>query len=228
VRIEEGVRGLHVPDAGGQTLDRVGAHLGGVPVSIPRHVEDGHALLAQDAVAILWLSDSPGMKTCTCGNPSMADRRSCSVCYNRALRERYARDATFRAKKRAVAKRTFTPEKRRAYWADLKVRAFEVLGGPQCRVCGFDDARALQIDHVDGLGHLRRKEHAETGRNLYTKVIQNNGRGYQVLCANCNWIKRWEEGNRGGPPKITPPADGRPETGPAVGEPQSEPPAPVP
>ncbi len=166
-------------------------------------------------VAIPDLYLSTGMKNpCACGNPSLSDRICCAECRNRAFRDRYANDPEFKQKKRDIANRTFTAEKRRAYWAVLKAQALAVLGGPQCRTCGFSDARALQIDHVDGLGHLRRREHAETGRNLYNKVIQCKGAGYQILCANCNWIKRCVEGNQGGPSTPTPCVDADPKTDP--------------
>ena len=33
---------------------------------------------------------------------------------------------------------------------------------------------------------------------MYKQVILMNGEGFQVLCANCNWIKKSEEGHMGG------------------------------
>lgn len=72
-----------------------------------------------------------------------------------------------------------------------RVYAINILGG-KCKRCGFDDIRALQIDHVNGGGN---KEHKEGGSyKIYLKIISNkNAEGeYQLLCANCNWIKRYE------------------------------------
>lgn len=58
-----------------------------------------------------------------------------------------------------------------------------------CATCGFDDFRALQIDHINGDGAKQKRE--LRGINLYTWLRQQNyPKGYQVLCANCNWIKR--------------------------------------
>jgi len=68
-----------------------------------------------------------------------------------------------------------------------------LLGG-KCG-CGFSDWRALQIDHINGGGN---KDRAKNG-NSYTKLrnevredVKNNGNKYQLLCSNCNWIKRYE------------------------------------
>lgn len=78
--------------------------------------------------------------------------------------------------------------------AGVHMKAIEVLGG-KCARCGFDDIRALQIDHVNGGG---RKDHRERGQlTIYRGIIKAHAHGenitdFQVLCANCNWIKRWE------------------------------------
>lgn len=58
--------------------------------------------------------------------------------------------------------------------------------------CGFSDFRALHIDHVNGGGRLDREKH---GRHYYTSVIKSIKAGsldYQLLCANCNAIKLYE------------------------------------
>lgn len=66
---------------------------------------------------------------------------------------------------------------------------FDLLGHA-CARCGFSDLRALQIDHVNGDGAKER------GRNqaFYKRILADDGGRYQILCANCNWIKRHEEG----------------------------------
>ena len=70
----------------------------------------------------------------------------------------------------------------------LRVKALEVLGG-HCVWCGVEDVRVLQIDHVNGGGtaEVKRWGHAW----MYRDVVRNPGK-YQLLCANCNWIKRAE------------------------------------
>ena len=61
--------------------------------------------------------------------------------------------------------------------------------GCKCNRCGFSDARALQIDHVDGGG-----THARiTLKQRLNWIVKNNyPENLQILCANCNCIKRME------------------------------------
>ena len=63
----------------------------------------------------------------------------------------------------------------------------------RCGSCGFSDHRALQLDHVDNNGAQERKaigNRLSAGTTFY-RWLRRNGLppGYQVLCANCNWIK---------------------------------------
>jgi len=78
---------------------------------------------------------------------------------------------------------------------ELRLKIIEMLGAKCCR-CGFADYRALQIDHVYGKG---KKDKKRFGSNYtYYKYvlgqINDGSKNYQLLCANCNWIKRYEEG----------------------------------
>lgn len=70
--------------------------------------------------------------------------------------------------------------------------AIEALGG-RCVKCGMLDLRCLQIDHINGGGG---KEIRSTGAYARYKWIKSNVEEaklkYQILCANCNWIKRDE------------------------------------
>jgi len=61
--------------------------------------------------------------------------------------------------------------------------------GNKCVRCGFDDIRALQLDHIEGDGYKYSKE---TYYRRLQSIITHPER-VQVLCANCNWIKRYEE-----------------------------------
>lgn len=65
------------------------------------------------------------------------------------------------------------------------------LGGA-CSRCGFDDPRALQIDHVNGGGCEERRNGKSPGRALLNRVLKDDQGTYALLCANCNWIKRAE------------------------------------
>jgi len=63
----------------------------------------------------------------------------------------------------------------------------------ECNHCGFNDIRALSIDHKNSDGWKERKD--MSGYTLYKSII-NNGYPdrYQVLCMNCQFIKRVELG----------------------------------
>ena len=68
-----------------------------------------------------------------------------------------------------------------------------VLLGAKCAECGYDDERALQIDHILGEGNKDRQQYSSVAR-YYEHILVNKGRGYQLLCANCNVIKARERG----------------------------------
>jgi hypothetical protein len=74
-------------------------------------------------------------------------------------------------------------------------RRFEVLTrmGSSCIQCGFDDWRALQIDHIHGGGTAEFKILHPGSRAYFAKVLANPN-DYQLLCANCNTIKKIENG----------------------------------
>lgn len=75
----------------------------------------------------------------------------------------------------------------------LRLDVIEILGG-KCLFCGFTDIRALQIDHIDGKSINDRVMRTSTPTTYYKKVIKDSGKNYQLLCANCNWIKRSKNG----------------------------------
>ena len=81
----------------------------------------------------------------------------------------------------------------RQYLRELRLEVIKALGG-KCVRCGFSDSRALQIDHINGGGNHERK-FLGFSSGFHRKVlvsISNNEGKYQLLCANCNWIKRME------------------------------------
>ena len=68
-------------------------------------------------------------------------------------------------------------------------------GTMKCRRCGFSDIRALSIDHINGGG----VKHIRVIGNFYSWLINNNfPPGFQVLCMNCQWIKRAENNENPG------------------------------
>jgi hypothetical protein len=97
-----------------------------------------------------------------------------------------------RASKQAYRERT--REKEREYSQSKRVRnrlqVLSALGG-KCDRCGIDDWRVLQIDHIDGGGTRERKQ--VTSIDRYYKDMLLTPEKYQVLCANCHQIKRYEE-----------------------------------
>lgn len=68
--------------------------------------------------------------------------------------------------------------------------------GDKCVWCGFNDKRALQIDHINGGGSRERCRITNTNEfyKIVTESVDNNEEKYQLLCANCNVIKRIENG----------------------------------
>jgi hypothetical protein len=66
----------------------------------------------------------------------------------------------------------------------------------KCQRCGFSDFRALTLDHIDGGGNQHRRKRKI--RQLFMWVKRHNyPKGFQVLCMNCQFIKR-EENNEVG------------------------------
>jgi hypothetical protein len=66
-----------------------------------------------------------------------------------------------------------------------------------CVRCGFDDIRALSIDHINGGGTKHRKEinlGTGGGLNMYNWLINNNyPEGFRTLCLNCQIIVEFEK-----------------------------------
>lgn len=66
--------------------------------------------------------------------------------------------------------------------------------GSKCNNCGNSDVRVLQLDHR--LGALEaRDEYLRSGSSLYEALAGGRKReeDFQLLCANCNAIKKYEE-----------------------------------
>jgi hypothetical protein len=86
------------------------------------------------------------------------------------------------------------PEARtESIWKKRK-RIFDLLGG-KCHSCGESDWRCLQIDHVHGGGNKQKKmlkSSNEKYYNLVLKMLESGSKDYQLLCANCNWKKLYD------------------------------------
>jgi hypothetical protein len=92
---------------------------------------------------------------------------------------------------------------RQAY-QNIKSKIFNLLGNKcanpyNIRHGNFlEDKRCFQIDHIHGGGtrqiRLEARKHGKYGylRKILTD-LENSSKEYQLLCANCNQIKRIEE-----------------------------------
>ena len=106
----------------------------------------------------------------------------------------YAYNREYAKRNRQKVERT-----RRIWRANLKATVLTHYGKGKlaCVFCGFDDIRALSIDHINSKGNEERREikpqrwQRFTGVEFYRWLKKNNyPEGYQTLCMNCQWIKR--------------------------------------
>lgn len=94
-----------------------------------------------------------------------------------------ARDKRLDTQLRSAIKRT----------AEIKAQIFDRYGN-KCVRCGFDDdCRAFQIDHVNGGGSQDALKF-KSKRAYWKHVLEDQTGKFQLLCANCNAIKRIEQG----------------------------------
>jgi hypothetical protein len=110
-------------------------------------------------------------------------------------------DKIFREQKALFKQRRFlNPEyydkkkmAQKQYQRKIKDKLFEILGGKTCIICGFSDERALQFDHINGGGiqdWIKHTRHTDRMRAYYIKNPDEARKTLQILCANCNWIKK--------------------------------------
>ena len=63
-------------------------------------------------------------------------------------------------------------------------------------VMGRDKCNGFVVDHINGNGY---RESVTIGYyGVRNKILNGNKADYQLLCANCNWIKRVENSEIGG------------------------------
>ena len=114
----------------------------------------------------------------------------CTSCYDK---KRYIENPN--CKESRIRYRKNNPEKikesQRKYHKKNRDNLFNLLGN-KCKKCGFTDKRALQIDHINGGGNKERKLYnTKDYHRVVLKSLKNKENKYQLLCANCNWIKRY-------------------------------------
>ena len=125
--------------------------------------------------------------------------RQCSTCGEPKQNKEFYIDKR-RNKLYSACKECFGEHRKNTY-AIFKQAAYDVLGN-KCTTCGFDDIRALQIDHIHGGGNRRKRENIEHLEQIYQKIIETKTSEFQLLCANCNYIKRVENLEARGRPKL--------------------------
>lgn len=79
----------------------------------------------------------------------------------------------------------------------VKDIVFNGYGGYRCTCCSETHHNMLQLDHVQNDGNHQRSSISckNSGMVLYRWIIANNfPKIFQILCANCNWSKRMNNG----------------------------------
>lgn len=71
---------------------------------------------------------------------------------------------------------------------------YDILGR-SCAICGYyEDIKCLQLDHIHGNGRKQRSN--KSVRNFYCYYASNLDKiktDLQLLCINCNWLKRLQD-----------------------------------
>ena len=53
-----------------------------------------------------------------------------------------------------------------------------------------NDINILQIDHINGCGAIQRRKECGSFYVVILDKIKNGSKEYQLLCPNCNWLKK--------------------------------------
>lgn len=78
--------------------------------------------------------------------------------------------------------------------AKVRKEIFKILGD-SCKKCGYRENRsALCVDHVNGGGCKEARKRGGSYMTHILKKIKSGSEEYQILCCNCNQIKK-EENN---------------------------------
>jgi hypothetical protein len=77
--------------------------------------------------------------------------------------------------------------------AKIKNEVFEAYGGWRCACCGETTRDFLSLDHIEGGGNQQRKLLKKVNTyNFYSWLREQKfPPGYQILCMNCNFAKRY-------------------------------------
>ena len=116
--------------------------------------------------------------------------------YHRRYYQEHKAERISAAHNRYELNKILCDDKNVRYKRRIKLEVLTHYGNGKCVCvkCGFDDIRALSIDHINGGGGLHKREAGiKSGTDMYHWLKKNNyPSGYQTLCFNCQWIKRDE------------------------------------
>ena len=110
----------------------------------------------------------------------------------RRSRAEYARLWRSNNPERERARRERLRETRRSQGQECRERMLKTIHGffgNVCQYCGFSDQRALQLDHISGNGSSDRMTIYQKYHLIQERPVDARTK-FQLLCANCNWIKR--------------------------------------
>ena len=114
----------------------------------------------------------------------------CKTCYTTKRRETW-RDHYHKYgssyRKRAV-------ERTKGIRNDLRQRMLEYLQDKTCVVCGINDVRVLEFDHVNRATKSFSIARALTNTFSWSRILEEIAK-CQILCANCHKIKTANESN---------------------------------
>jgi len=146
------------------------------------------------------------MKCIECGIEFTPDKlhtfqKTCSAkCYNRGYKRKNRKRISDYERERYHKNPRKAQLQHEKYLQKLRMEIFQLLGNkcsnPNCLIPGrCSDLRCLQIDHINGGGNQERKEAGGTFPyyRLILKKLKEGSLDYQLLCANCNWIKKCEQ-----------------------------------
>lgn len=155
-----------------------------------------------------------------CGSKDCYAKGKCSKCYMKEYRKKWYKE--HKAKRSFYSKKNYEKNKasilqkgkeyyylhrqevikRNQEYQKIKTRTWrkEIISllGSRCVRCGFNDIRALEIDHIYG-GGTKHRHIIGSGYRYYEEIlkdIKDGLRKYQLLCSNCNRIKMIENNER--------------------------------
>ena len=133
-----------------------------------------------------------------CNKPLKASKTNRCACCNNRIRNKTSKQkqAISNAWKEGKYNYHFTligKKPKTSYNSYYKSLVYKKLGN-KCKRCSFSDIRALQIDHVnDDADYSVIKNRI----SLFKEILDDTANRFQILCANCNWIKRVENQREG-------------------------------